>query len=74
MPRSTLRTRPSEAELAWAEHGTRQDIARRYFAALQARDLDAAANIWLEAGDYDRANPASSSLRDELDYPDRRAA
>lgn len=71
----TLIKPPSDTDRAWAEHGARQDIVARYFAALQSRRLDVAASVWLEAAAYDSANPGSSSIVDELDsYPQQRAA
>lgn len=67
--RPTLVKPTDTAELAWAENDVRADIVARYYAALAKRDLSTAAEVWLEAGDYDRANPDTSSLVDELDSP-----
>lgn len=71
----TLIKTPLEAEAAWAERQLREDIKARYFKARHRGDLDTAAQVWLDAADYDHINRRSSSLVDELDdYPGRSAA
>jgi acyl-coenzyme A synthetase/AMP-(fatty) acid ligase len=67
MTRLTLIKQPSEIETAWAEHRYRNDVIRRYWAAVDSGDRDEAGFVWLEAAAYDRANPGSSPITAELD-------
>jgi hypothetical protein len=67
MTRLTLIKQPAEIDAAWAEHLYRNDVIRRYFAAVDKRDHDEASFIWLEAAEYDRSNPGSSPITAELD-------
>jgi hypothetical protein len=63
----TVEVETAEIETAWAEHLYRNDVIRRYFAAMHKQDWDEAGFIWLEAAAYDRANPGSSPITAELD-------
>jgi hypothetical protein len=71
----TLVKQPDEIESAWAEHEYRNDVAKRYFKAIHAKDWDEAGFVWLEAAAYDKAHENSSSpLVDELGLTDLPAA
>ncbi|MEU3665771.1 hypothetical protein [Streptomyces virginiae] len=63
----TVGVETAEIETAWAEHLHRNDVIRRYFAAVDKNDHDEAGFVWLEAAAYDRANPGSSPITAELD-------
>ncbi|MFJ3878045.1 hypothetical protein ACIPW5_11355 [Streptomyces sp. NPDC090077] len=58
---------PDETDAAWAEHAYRQDVVRRYYQAVEAKDRIEAAFVWLEAHAHDKANQHNSPLVDELD-------
>lgn len=60
----TLIKTPSESDIAWAEHETRQRIIDAYVDA--RTQTEATAARW-DAIAYDQANPLASSLVAELD-------
>lgn len=62
---------PDTIELAWAEHGVRQQIVTAYFGARTKVDRETARRNAIE---YDMANPGVSRLVDELDGDTAQAA
>lgn len=67
----TLIKTPTDTDLAWAEHETRQQIIDRYIDA--RTQTEATAARW-DAIEYDKANPLASSLVAELDTYDQLVA